>query len=338
MEAKLVEAVHNLYGTRVDAGFPVGVSCSLTKADLSEIWGRNPENTAKHSQYVVSWKADGERMLWVFCEQGVMLVTRDWNFRVCQGWTHADQDLLGTLVDVEIVPPARNQLGVTLILACDLVAVHGRRCSGYSYARRLQVLETWMTRTFQKQQADRVLCTPTFPDCFGRLRRVPMFVMQPQVLLALKPCFLVRQAPALLREPVPFATDGLLYTPVADEVGKFRCPRVKTWKPAHLLTVDFYVRRGLQEEIKDRKEHPWNTFQTPAGPLALFTSDRNLFSFAPSSVKFQSQGVYECAWVSGGWAVLRLKPKRRKADAWPSLLNVLQSLCDPVTPNDLLPT
>lgn len=337
MEGKLVETVHNLYGTRSDAAFPAGMPYTLTKADLSEIWGRKSEDPPTYSQYVVSWKADGERMLWVFCEQGVLLVTRKWNFRICQGWSHANEDLLGTLLDVEIIPPAHNQLGVTLILAFDIVSVHGRRCNNFSYGRRLQILEKWMTRTFGGRKSEVPLCAPDVPDCFGRRRQVPLFVMQPQVLLGMKPCFLVRHAPALLDMDIPFATDGLIYTPVVDPVGTFRCPRIKKWKPPNLLTVDFYVRRAVQEEITDHKEHPWNAFQAPQGTLALFVGDRTLFSFAAPSSVFRNQGVYECCWHGSGWALAASRPDKKKANMWPTILNTLQSLCDPILPEDLLP-
>lgn len=302
---------------------PMGLPAPLRRKDLDTVWGTG----AHYTQYVVSPKADGERVLvgwfrWVGGKTDVgFTADRRGGARKIPWPVHAAA-FEGTLLDCELIDQQ--------IWVFDAIMVHGHDLRNAAYHARLVAALTFLTQLgartapMEAPPATSVLashalaCAYVCPDDRWSVAVKPIWY-HTHVVDAVK---WARQIPA-------FREDGLVYTPVTRSVGVYSCPEVFKWKPLH--TVDFLVRA-----VPDSP-----------GDMELFAVDEAgvLVHFAVVPLRcahpetpVMPGAVYECAWRDNTWVIERRREDKTLPNARFTADETCKTIAENVRFEDLIPS
>jgi len=262
---EVIAFVNRMYKIDKDtnARSPCGLPVSLHAEHQPTVMGWSTTQKTTLRDYVVSSKADGTRQLVGFFETNkgskAFFVDRDWNVHLLNA-SFPPRFYEGTLLDVERIDQGLNDPTtsphIPLMLIFDVIALFGKRLSHLSYMTRLQeghyALDVLARRRDAKSEEKKLepalvwlLNPPALSlcrECHGMsgMRKLEMFQLD-NCLWAVKPCYMACMTALVLAQPLPFATDGLVYTPTSDHIPLFRSPQIFKWKPSHQQTVDFAV-------------------------------------------------------------------------------------------------
>lgn len=173
--------------------------------------------------YVVADKSDGTRALMVFRRRGSILLV-DRGFREtplrAESGTPADHAVL----DGEVVVARFNE---RLFMVYDALVASGRDVTRLGLQERLAAAADFLS---------------AFPG--GKLlfaEPSPSATTLRAIVKAVAPASMIREYTRDVIATLPYATDGLVFTPASDPVSPGTSSTLLKWKPAENVTVDFEV-------------------------------------------------------------------------------------------------
>ena len=321
--------VFDAYGitenTGPDAPLPMGLPTSLNRAALRTVWGGQP-------QYVVSPKADGQRMVVGFMDHVAFTMNRANKCAQFASWQPHAGAWRGTVLDVEWV--TTEQRGRVLWIF-DVLCIHGHNIRGRAYHHRLAAARLFLQEWSSHQKGPVWVDWPApargaVPDAhLPRGLRIDAFTVW-----CVKPVWYHTQVQeayswALTLGPLWLVADGLVYTPVSRSVATFRSLEVFKWKPVERQTVDFLVQR-VPHAPQDME-------------LLVLDDVHQLTPFARVPLRSDLRGelrpgsVYECRWENNTWIIHMARADKTE----PNALFTAKRTCDDIAENlrleDLMP-
>lgn len=243
------------------------------RAFVNNVWGEPSDSTRfpgpqpvsierrhfpllKKSEYLVCYKMDGTRKLFVCCEiEGVKraaLIDRTYAVEFFTYTLPKD-----TLLDGELV--TRND-GKQVFLIHDAMMIRGESLMQMPLSERLMKA--------------RALCKTI-------LTKTPFVTMVKEM----------RMLPEIdMLEDPPYATDGLIFTPLREPVQTGTHETMFKWKPREHITVDFQVMNGTKLCIQER---------------GRLIQEAELYR--PDGTVYPDGTIVECGYGDIGWYVVKVR-------------------------------
>jgi hypothetical protein len=224
--AECRKALHTQINTLANvstSAFPGPVPVSLSRSDLWKLVGGR-------TRYVVSPKTDGIRMVLVTLvhqDQMVAALCNRARTLYFAEVTAKSSFFRGTLLDGEYLPDK----GIYLVFDC--FAFNGILCTQLDYLSRLRVAAIALSA---------LTPSPSPGEAKSQLQQASTTL---PLQMRIKPVFDLRLLGHLIKNVLPkldYATDGLVFTPMAFESGALHPgpdPDLLKWKPLHDQTFDF---------------------------------------------------------------------------------------------------
>lgn len=294
-------------------GFPGCQPVSLTCNNISFLC----------NEYMVSWKADGNRYLMLILSTNQMFFfDRDYNVFQLHNVSFFDvtlsRNLKDTLLDGEMVIDIVDNKKVPRFLIYDIVYCDGEDVSSKNFRERLNLIFKHIIKPREKAKQT------------GRIDRT-----KEPIGIRIKDFFEIKQTKKFF-EPkfqshLSHEIDGLIFQPVHLGYLAGRCYQVLKWKPPSHNSVDFHL-KIIKETRPDRVE-------SFVGQLYVLNQDRPFGEIRVNSeLRKYNDRIIECRFnmEKRCWEFMRERTDKSLPNALRTANNVFESICNPITLEYLL--
>lgn len=314
--------------------FPGGLPVSISNDLLRRVTGFDSK---KHLEYVLSYKADGQRQyLGFLCVEGeyiTFLQDRKGEFKRIDIQLYPDV-YDGTLFDVEL-------LCDRTLLIFDCACLHGNVHIREFYPHRLELAKMCLSKILE---AD-IHCTSEVTRKRVRCEYASNF---PDVTLTISSWKLkvkaIFYADAILELPDTwiYKNDGFIWTLASAPFFIFSGHKldVLKWKPPDRITVDFYIAASSSFKRSSFPKLPGELnyrYRTEIGSHRMLThhEGRDVWFSSMNTTKVE-HGVYECSWKKdGGWSIESPRPDKTKANSFLTVIGTIVNIEESITKADI---
>ena len=316
--------------------FPGTLPVSLSRSTLPLLHGLTQ---SMHSEYIVSYKAEGLRFFLLFLEVDSIAYSVLLNRKMevtCISTTVYRSALAGTLLDVEKLPLAD---GSSLLLVFDTLAINGNIVTKYHYLWRLELARLFLHTIAQSEpKLEKTTFSPThsgmYPSAYADIRLTTGQSHQGPIRMQVKQVYYM-QALATLSPATHYPSDGLIWTLGASPYTPFRSGlhNVIKWKPLDRITVDFLIQKTTQKVDWQSLSNIPSTFTSSTGDFGLFSIDSKEDQLVLISLVHLIDirpGVYECAWTNGQWSIVQHRPDKPTPNHLNTVERTIQNIIEAI--------
>ncbi len=307
--------------------FPGILPVALTRDKLTDIFIQN--GTCK--EYVVSYKADGERFLWLCFyinnKPVSILVNRNLDIQVLP--LHLPSNCFdGCILDLELIEIENKKI----LLLFDSVALMGKSIINEHYGFRLECMR-WFLHLLSTQDCYRLSVLndniADYPHTYQNIQLQFKSHCKNDYVINIKPVYCISNISKL--PTANFSVDGLI----------FQCTTNNTcfkWKPPKELTIDFLV---YQPETKEPistyyKDIP-NKYTILNGNLGLYSINNNnnhLFSYVQCASEYEGR-VCECYFNTDKWLIKQIRTDKIIPNSNHVVCHTIKVIQEDITLNEI---
>lgn len=280
--------------------------------------------------YLVCEKSDGVRALLYICT----INQRTFGFFLDRKNTFYRLDstfppIQSTLFDGEVVIDNEGESKIKHFLICDAMLFGGRNITDLTHVERLN----YALRFVRMYNVD------------GAPETLKISVKEMQKAYGIH-CVYMEQ------EKLKHGSDGLIFTPINAPYRSGTAPRLLKWKPPHLNSVDFVIKRSTECEwlyklfclgkskehiffdyyfgTEDENEHPPCTDSAKEGVMESTDLDGKLGEFRFDKEKWVHD-LCDFSLVKGGWEFIKVRTDKDTPNSISVVINVVNSIQEEVS-------
>lgn len=296
-------------------GFPGCQPVSMTQDNI---------NLIKENDYMVSWKADGNRYMMLILNANEMYFF-DRNYHVYQVFNltflkrnSSTEKLQNTLLDGEMVVDVVNGKRYPRYLIYDIVYCDGKDVSHCNFRERINIIFKQVIQP--RENAKRT----------GQIDRT-----KEPIGVRIKDFFELKNTykffETKFQNSLSHEIDGLIFQPVHLEYISGRCNQVLKWKPPSHNSVDFLL--NIVEETRPGRIEKYIGQLFVGGQMHQFAQIR-----VTNELKKYHNRIIECRFNfnKGAWEFMRERTDKSYPNSIRTATNVVNSIRYPITKQFLL--
>jgi mRNA-capping enzyme len=288
------------------------------------------DNNNKHfiseKEYMVSWKADGNRyMMFVVGANQIYFIDRDNTVFFVEGITFpkrkdSSKHLENTLMDGEMILDVVNGHKVPRYLIYDIITYESQNVGGTDFRRRLLCIDKEIIGPREKAKEEGIIDRSREP-----------FGIRKKDFWELRDTFKIFGDN--FKRNLTHEIDGLIFQPVADPYLAGRCDSVLKWKPPSHNSVDFKLRIYREERPGMLKTMIGNLYVGPPNNKMPFATMK-----VKKDLKEYDNKIIECTFnmATNEWVFMRERTDKSFPNSYDTAVAVCNSIRFPITKEVLL--